>query len=66
MSNNELTLEEFLGRLRTNIILAHSQAEEISLKGFDEIARKYSELLYKIKTDQDKTKTISENIDKKE
>ena len=50
----EVSLNEYLGRMRSQIVLAHSQAEEISLKAFDEVARKYLTLLQKVQDTKDK------------
>ena len=50
----EVTLSEYLGRMRSQIVLTHSQAEETSLKAFDEVARKYATLLQKIQDDKNK------------
>ncbi len=50
----KISVEEYLGRMRSQIVLTHSQAEEVSLKAFDDVSRKYMILLKQIRDDKDK------------
>ncbi len=54
VNHNKISVEEYLSRMRSQIVLTNSQAEEIALKAFDEVSRKYVELLKQVKADKDK------------
>ncbi len=60
----QISLQEYVGSLRNQIVLSYDSSKEVALRSFDDITRKYIELLRtndeeKKKSESSKTKTDS-------
>ncbi len=41
----QVSLQEYVGSLRNNIVLSYDNSKEVALRAFDDMTRKYIELL---------------------
>ncbi len=55
-----LSLQEYVGSLRNQIVLSYDNSKEVALRSFDDMTRKYIELLRANEEEKKKSETKTE------
>lgn len=64
LSEQNQTLDQFISRLRNEIVLSHSQTEQFSLGAFDKIVQQIQQLGQLLKTKEDEIKRLQDICNK--
>jgi hypothetical protein len=59
----QISLQEYVGSLRNQIVLSYDNSKEVALRSFDDMTRKYIELLRS--NDEEKKKSEASKTDSK-